>query len=69
MVKHYNDPNQYLTCNKSKKNKHISHYRFKNYPCRICLYLNRYIFGHAKERFREHVKKFNISEAGSQIEL
>ena len=63
MSKHYNDPDQYLTCHKCKVNKHISHYRFKNYTCRICLYLNRYRFGHTKE----HAKKYNISEAGSQI--
>ena len=57
MVIHYNDPNQYLFCKKCKINKHISDYRFKPYTCRICLYLNRYRFGHTKERLREHVKK------------
>ena len=60
MVIHYNDPNQYLISKKCKVNKHISHYRFQHYTCRICLYLNRYRFDHTKERFREHVKKFKI---------
>ena len=69
MVKHYNDPNQYLTCNMCKVNKHISHYRFKHYTCRLCLYLFRYRFGNAKESFIEHANKYNVSEAGSQIEV
>ena len=69
MVKHYNDPNQYLTFNKCKVNIDFSQYRFKHYTCRICLYLNRYRFGRTKERFREHVKKINISEARSQIQV
>ena len=60
MVIHCNDPNQYLICKKCKVNNYISHCRFKHYICRICLYLNRYRFGHTKERFREHAKKFNI---------
>ena len=63
MSKHYNDPDQYLVSKKSNVNKHISHYRFKHYTCRICLYLNRYRFGHTKERFKEHAKKYNILEA------
>ena len=67
MSKHYNDPDHYLVCKKCKINKHISHYRFKHYTCRLCLYLNRYRFGHTKERFKEHAKKYNILEAGSQI--
>ena len=61
------NPDQYLTCHECKVNKHISHYRFKHYTCRMCLYLNRYRFGHTKERFKEHAKKHNISEAGFQI--
>ena len=60
MVIYCNDPNQYLICKKCKVNKRISHFRFKHYTCRICLYLNRYRFDYTKERFREHVKKFNI---------
>ena len=54
---------------KCNVNKHISHYRFKHYTCRICLYLNRYRFGHTKERYKEHAKKNNISEAGSHIKV
>ena len=57
---HYSDPNQYLKCRKCKVNKHISHYRFKQFTCRLCLYLKRYRFGHDKERFIEHVKTYNI---------
>ena len=60
MVKHYNDPNQYLTCINCKVNKHISECRFKHYTSRICLYLNRYRFGRTKERFREYARKFNL---------
>ena len=60
MAIHYNDPTQFLICKKCKVNKHISHYRIKHYTCRIRLYLNRYRFGHTKEKFREHVKKINI---------
>ena len=60
---------QYLTCHKYKVNKHISHYRFKLYTCRICLYLNRHRFGLTKERFKEQAKKYNISEAGSPIKV
>ena len=67
MSKHYNDSDQYLTCHKCKVNKHTSHYRFKHYTCRMCLYLNRYRFGHTKERFKERAEKYIISEAGFQI--
>ena len=62
MSKHYNDPNQYLTCRMCKTNKHISYCRFKCFRCRLCIHLHRYRFGHTKERFREHVKKYNIHE-------
>ena len=57
---HYNDPNQYLKCRNCKVNKHISHYRFKHFTYRVCLYLKRDRLGHAKERFIEHVKKYDI---------
>ena len=57
---HYNDPNQNLICRKCKVNKHISHYRFKLFTCRVCFYLIRYRFGQTKERFIEHVQKYNI---------
>ena len=63
MSKHYNDPNQYLTCRICKINKHISYYRFKCFRCRLCIHLHRYRFGHTKERLREHVKKYNVKEA------
>ena len=63
MCKHYNDPNQYLTCRMCKINKHISYYRFKCLKCRLCISLHRYRFGHTEERYREHVKKYNIHEA------
>ena len=57
---HYNDPNQYLICRNCKVNKNISHYRFKHFTYKVCLYLNRYRLDHAKERFIEHVTKYDI---------
>ena len=69
LSKHHNDPNQYLVCRMCKVNKHISQYRFKHFYCRLCIYLHRYRYHHTKERFLEHAKKYNISEAGSQIEV
>ena len=56
---HYNYPNQNLICIKCKVNKDISHNRFKYFTSRICLYLNRYRFGHTKEKFIEYVQKYN----------
>ena len=41
-------------------NKHISHYRFRNANCRLCIYLHRYRHTHTKDRFQENVKRFNI---------
>ena len=67
MSKHYNDPNQYLTCRMCKIIKHISYYRFKCFRCRLCIHLYRYRFGHNKKRFREIKKKYNIREAVSPI--
>ena len=57
---HYNDPNQYLVCRKCKVSKYISQFRFKDSICRLCLNLSRYRFDHTRERFIEHVKKYNI---------
>ena len=57
---HFNDPNQYLVRRMCKVNKHISYLRLKHYTCRLCLYLNRFIFFHTKERFIEHAKRYNI---------
>ena len=59
---HYNDPNQFLICRKCKVDEYISHYRFKHFICRVCLYLKKYRFGrfgHTKERLIEQVKKYN----------
>ena len=39
---YYNDPNQYLISRKCKVNKHISHYEFKHFLCRLCLYLKKF---------------------------
>ena len=67
MVVHLNNPNLYLVCRMCKVNKQISQYRFKQFYCRLCIYLHRYRFHHTKERFLAHAKKYNISEAGFQI--
>ena len=66
---HFNNPNQYLVCRMCKVNKHITQFKFKHFYCRLCIYLHRYRFHHTKERFLEHAKKYNISEASSQIEV
>ena len=57
---HFNDPNQYLLCRICKVKKHITQFRFKNFTCRLCVYLSRYRFHHAKERFLEHANNYNI---------
>ena len=62
MSNHNNDSNQYLKSRMCKINKHISYKIFKRFRCRICIHLHRYRFGHSKERFREHVKKYNNRE-------
>ena len=66
---HFSDPSQHLVCRLCKVDQHISNYRIKHFTCRECVYLRRYRFGHIKERLREHVKKYNISEASYQIEV
>ena len=43
-----------------KVHKTIAQYRFKNFYCRLCTYLHRYRFGHTKERFLEHAKRYNL---------
>ena len=45
---HFNDPNQNLLCKKCQVKKHIPHYGFKHFTCRLCLYHNRYRFGCTK---------------------
>ena len=47
--------------------KHFSFFKFRNGRCRLCIYLNRYRFGHTSNQFREHVYKYNIGEAVSRI--
>ena len=56
----FNDPKQYLVCRICKVNKHISHFKFKHFTFRLCIYLSRYRFTRTKERFVEHSKKNNI---------
>ena len=56
---HFNDPNQYLLCRMCKVNKHIT-FRFKNFSCRLCVYVGRYRFHHTKERLLEHAINYNI---------
>ena len=60
---HYPNPNQYLECNMCKVYKHISFFRFRYGIYRLCIFLNRYRFGHTRNQFREHVYKYNIGEA------
>ena len=44
-----------------KANKHINHFRFKHFTCRLCVYLTRYRFTRNKERFIENTRKYNIA--------
>ena len=60
LKKVYDDPGLYLTCSMCWVNKHISFFRFRNARCSLCIYLHRYRFGHAINRFKEHVKIFKI---------
>ena len=62
---HYANPNQYLDCNMCKVYKHIYFFRFRNGKCGLCIYLNRYKFGHYRNQFREHDYSYNIFVAGS----
>ena len=57
---HYDNPDQYLECNVCKVSKHISFFRFTNGRCRLCIYLQRYRYKHAKDRFKEYAEKFDI---------
>ena len=57
---HYDDPGLHLTCSMCRVNKHISFFRFRNARRRICIYLDRYRFGHTSDRYKEHVKIYNI---------
>ena len=57
---HFNDPYRYLVCRKCKVTKHIPHYKFKHFTCRLCIYLNRFRFRQTKERFIEYARKCNI---------
>ena len=43
---HYDNPDQYLECIMCKVCKHIYFFRIRNGRCRLCIYLNRYRFGH-----------------------
>ena len=56
----YNDPNLYITCIMCNLNQRISGFRFKNFRCRLCIYLHRYGYKHIGDRFRDYVEKFNI---------
>ena len=38
LLEHFKNPDQYLTCRKCKVYKHISHFRFKQFYCRLCTY-------------------------------
>ena len=65
----FHDPNQYLVCRMCKVNKNITHFRFKHFTCRLCIYLSRYRLTLTKKKFIECAKKCNIRKAGSQIEV
>ena len=43
-----------------KENQHISGFRFKNFKCRLCIYLHRYRYTLTKDRFKEYAERFNI---------
>ena len=62
---HYSDRDQYLACSMGNVCKHISLYRFRNRNFRLCMYLHRYRYGHAKNQVRENVYKYKIQEANS----
>ena len=57
---HNNDPNLYITCIMCNVYQHISGFRFKNFKCRLCIYLHRYRNKQTRDRFRENIEKFNI---------
>ena len=56
----FKDPNQNLVFRMRKANKQITHFRFKNFTCRLCVYLSRYSFTRTKEKFAEYAMKYNI---------
>ena len=60
MNNHYNDPSLYITCIICNENQHISRFRFKNYKCRLCIYLHRYRYTPTKDRFEEYAERFNV---------
>ena len=60
MSKHYEEVDLYSTCSMCKVKKHISYFRFKTNKCRLCVYLQRYLFGRTKDRFKEYIRKYNI---------
>ena len=56
----YKDPNLYITCIMCKINQHISGVRFKNFKCRLCVYIHRYRYARTKDRFKEYAEGFKI---------
>ena len=60
MDMHYNDPNLYITCTMCKVNQHISGFKFKNFTCRLCVYVHRYRYTRTKDRFKKYAVGFNI---------
>ena len=63
MSQRYNNPDLYKTCSLCKIYKHIFYFRFKEEKCRLCIYLQRFRFHHTKDKFKEHVLKYNIDPA------
>ena len=39
---------------------YISGFRFKNFKCRLCIYLHRYRYTHTIDRFEEYAEIFTL---------
>ena len=48
LEEHYVNRDQYLEYKNCKVYKHIFYFRFRKCRCRLCIYLNRYRFGHTR---------------------
>ena len=57
---HYNDPKLCITCMECILNRHIRWFIFKNFKCRLCVFIRRYRYTHTRDRFKEYAEKFNI---------
>ena len=55
----YKNINLYIACMMCNVNQHISGFRFKNFKCRLCIYLHRYRYTYTKDRFKESDEKLS----------